>query len=61
MRLNQLLDEEKRQLETDLARKLEEFEQMKRRHREEESRVEMEINVLSEKLESLVIPPALLR
>lgn len=58
-RLTCLIDEEKRQLETDLARKIEEFENMKKRHREEEDRVQNEISLLSEKLENLAVPPIL--
>ena len=58
--LRLLVAEERRQLEADLARKLEELDEMKRRHREEEARVQREIALLTEKMDSLEIPPMLL-
>jgi hypothetical protein len=58
--LKLLVDEEKRQLENDLGRKLEELDKMKKRHREEENRVEKEIGVLTEKMDNLTVPPVLL-
>ncbi len=53
-----LMAEEKRQIESDLGRKLEELDLMKKRHREEEARVEGDIAVLTEKLDSIELPPA---
>ena len=58
--LRLLVAEERRQLEADLARKLEELEEMKRRHREEEARLQREVAMLTEKMDSLEIPPTLL-
>ena len=58
--LRLLVAEERRQLEADLARKLEELEGMKRRHREEEARLQREVAMLTEKMDSLEIPPTLL-
>ena len=58
--LRLLVAEERRQLEADLARKLEELEEMKRRHREEEARLQREVAMLTEKMDSLDIPPTLL-
>ena len=58
--LRLLVAEERRQLEADLARKLEELEEMKRRHREEEARLQREVAMLTEKMDSLEIPPRLL-
>ena len=58
--LRLLVAEERRQLEADLARKLEELEEMKRRHREEEARLQREVAMLTEKMDSLEIRPTLL-
>ena len=58
--LRLLVAEERRQLETDLARKLQELDEMKRRHREEEERVQREVALLTDKMDSLEIPPMLL-
>ena len=58
--LRLLVAEERRQLEADLARKLEELEETKRRHREEEARLQREVAMLTEKMDSLEIPPTLL-
>ncbi|XP_040565115.1 uncharacterized protein [Lepeophtheirus salmonis] len=60
-KLDYLIEEERRQLENDLSKKFEELDRTKRRHREEEDRIEFEISLLSEKLENLVIPPAFTR
>ena len=58
--LRLLVAEERRQLESDLARKLQELDEMKRRHREEEERVQREVAILTDKMDSLEIPPTLL-
>ena len=58
-KLKMLMEEERRQLEEDLGRKLEELHKMKKRHQEEETRVETEIQALSEKLDNLTVPPEL--
>ena len=58
-KLKMLMEEERRQLEEDLGRKLEELHNMKKRHQEEETRVETEIQALSEKLDNLAVPPEL--
>ena len=60
-KLQVLMDEERRQLEEDLGRKLEELHKMKKRHQEEETRVQEEIQTLSEKLDNLTVPPVLAR
>ena len=52
------MDVERDGLEIELARRLEELEDMKKRHREEETKLQLEITTLSEKLDSLVtLPP----
>ena len=58
-RLRLLMDVERAGVEVELARRLEELEEMKRRHREEETKLQLEITTLSEKLDSLIsLPPA---
>ena len=61
MKLTFLVDEERRQLERDLGRKLEELDDMKKRHREEEDLLEQQVQLLSEKLDNLHLPPILNR
>ena len=52
-RLRFLMDVERDVLEVELGRRLEELDQMKKRHREEESKLQLEITAISEKLDSL--------
>ena len=53
------MDVERAGIEVELARRLEELEEMKTRHREEETKLQLEIATLSEKLDTLVsLPPA---
>merc|ERR1711994_1056886 len=50
-RLRFLMDVERDGLEVELGRRLEELEEMKKRHREEETKLQLEITSLSEKLD----------
>ena len=59
-RLRLLMDVERSGIEVELAGRIEELENMKKRHREEETKLQLEITSLSEKLDSLVsLPPVL--
>ena len=57
-RLRFLMDVERDGLEVELGRRLEELEEMKKRHREEEIKLQNEITAISEKLDSLPSMPA---
>ena len=57
-RLRFLMDVERDGLEVELGRRLEELEEMKKRHREEETKLELEITTISEKLDGLVTAPS---
>lgn len=57
-RLRFLMDVERDGLEVELGRRLEELEEMKKRHREEETKLQLEITSLSEKLDNLPSMPA---
>ena len=57
-RLRFLMDVERDGLEVELARRLEELEEMKKRHKEEETKLEMEITAISEKLDGLALAPS---
>ena len=57
-RLRFLMDVERDGLEVELGRRIEELEEMKKRHREEETKLQLEITSLSEKLDSLPSMPA---
>ena len=56
-RLRFLMDVERDGLEVELARRIEELEEMKKRHREEETKIQLEITGISEKLDSLASNP----
>ena len=57
-RLRFLMDVERDGLEVELGRRLEELDEMKKRHREEETKLQLEITTISEKLDSLATAPA---
>ena len=57
-RLRFLMDAERDGLEFELGKRIEELEEMKKRHREEETKLQLEITTLSEKLDSLPAVPA---
>ncbi len=59
-RLLLLLEEERSAVETDLARKLEELDAMRARHRAEEKRVEEEAAAMAGKLDGLAPPKELM-
>ena len=52
------MDAERDGLEFELGKRIEELEEMKKRHREEETKLQLEITTLSEKLDSLPAVPA---